>query len=250
MAMWPFTAALGVLGLGALACLIPLARRRERLGGMLLAPRSALRDVAGQPDWIAPLSLVLVFALLGSMAQSGKFLEAVGGSGGGISDSERILIVIVPFLMVVGMLAFNLGAWVVRTGCIWLLARISGEKTRFYPLLSAVGYASLPEWLFGGIITACVIAFGGADLSPTFSIAPPTSLAGLFPDLTAENMPLQHLLGRIEPFGLWSLVLAVIGVQRVCGCAMRKAALIGAIYWMLVLGTTVGVVAIRDAAIG
>ena len=133
MAMWPFTATLGVLGLGTLACLIPLARRRERLGGMLLAPGSALRDVAGQPDWIAPFFFVLVFALLGSMAQTGRFVEEIGRSGGGISSSERILIVIIPFMMVVGILAFNLGAWVVRTGCIWLLARgLRGEN----PVLS------------------------------------------------------------------------------------------------------------------
>jgi hypothetical protein len=247
MAMWPFIAALGVLSLGTLACLIPLARRRERLGGMLLAPGNALRNVAEQPDWIAPFFLVLVFALLGSMAEIGKFLEGISRSGGGISGSARIIIMIIPFLMVVGILAFNLGAWVVRTGCIWLLARISGEKTRFYPLLSAVGYASLPEFLFGGIVTACVIAFGGVHLSPTFSIAPPTSLAGLSPDLIAENIPLRFLFGRIELFGLWSLVLAIIGVQRVYGCPMRKAALIGAMYWILVLGMIVGVVAIWDA---
>ena len=144
--------------------------------------------------------------------------------------------------MVVGATIFGYGAWFVRTGSIWLLARISGERTRFYPLLSAVGYAYLPV-LLRATVAAGMLAFGVAQISG-LSITMPTSLAGLFPALAAGKAPLRVLLGEIEIFSLWSLVLMVIGVQRVYGFRMRQAAVIGAIYWILVVGARVGVAAL------
>ena len=125
-----------------------------------------------------------------------------------------------PFFMIIGILIFGYGAWIVRTGCIWLLARISGEQTRFYPLLSAVGYAYLPEML-GIIVVSSVLAVDPSRVS--------------------------DLLIALPLFGLWSLALAVIGTRRVYGFRMRKSVLIGAIYLILVVGAYAGVIAIGNA---
>lgn len=236
---WPFIAFLSIVAFGVLACLIPLAQRRERLGGVLLAPGRTLQDVAKQPDWVAPFFLVLASALLGALAASGSFLTSMGSRPPGLP----IFMMVMPlFFMVVVATIFGYGAWFVRTGSIWLLARISGERTRFYPLLSAVGYAYLPV-LLQATVAAGMLAFGVAQISG-LSITMPTSLAGLFPALAAGKAPLRVLLGEIEIFSLWSLVLMVIGVQRVYGFRMRQAAAIGAIYWILVVGATVGVAAL------
>ena len=236
---WPFTTALGVLGLGILACLIPLVRRRERLGGILLSPGTTLQQVVGQPDWVGPFFLVLVSALVISMTKIGWMLPVMGGSGRGMPGSMRLVMtIVVPLFMMAGILVFSYGAWLARVGLIWLLARISGERVRLYPLLSVVGYAKLPEMLLGGIVMACAFSLGLAESSCHWPITTVTSLGSLFPNLAAG--PLRILLGAIELFGLWSLVLTIVGVQRVYGFPMRKAAFIVILYWILAVGAIIG----------
>ena len=243
-----FTAVLGVIGLGILASLIPLARRRDRLGGVLLSPASTLQEVAGQPEWVGPFFLLLVSALIGALAGIGMFLKMLAGASG--LPFATMIVMAAMSLLTVLIAAF--ASWFIRTGGIWLLARLSGAKTRFYPLLSVTGYAFLPE-LLAAVLMFFVLIFGQAQF-PSLSPAMPTSLAGLFPDLVKgsgppglANTPLAVLLTRIELFALWSLALTAVGLQRVYGFSMRKAGILSALYWILAVSATVGFAVLMNA---
>ena len=78
------------------------------------------------------------------------------------------------------------------------------------------------------------------------SFTMPTSLAGLFSGLAAGNNPMRALLGEIELFALWSVVLTIVGVQRVYEVSMMKAGFVVILYWLLSVGAIVGFVAIVD----
>jgi hypothetical protein len=243
---WPFTTGLSVTGVAILACLVPLAQRRGRLGGILLSPGRTFQEVAEQPDWVGPFFLVLVSALVASVTTIGKMLTVMGRSTGGMPGGMQIvMLVVMPLVATIALVVYTYLAWLVRTGLIWLLARMSGKRVRFYPLLSTMGYAYLPEMLLAGLVMAVAFGFGGAQASDPWS-AMVTSVAGLLPDLAAGNAPLRVLLGEIELFSLWSLVLVIVGTQRVYGFSMRKAAVIGILYWLLAVGAMVGFVALAD----
>ena len=248
---WPFTTGLGILGVAILACMVPLFQRRGRLGGVLLSPGDTFREVAAQPDWVGPFFLVLVSSLLISVTMTGKMLSAMGDFGGGMPGGMPIVMMtVMPLLMMAAALIFSYLAWLVRAGLIWAFARITGEQTPFYPLLSVVGYALVPEMLLGGIVMACAVVFGMVQLSTFYmmsSLSMPTSLAGLFSGLAVGNDPIRALLWEIELFSLWSLVLTIVGVQRVYGFPMGKAGIIVVLYWLLVVGTVVGFVALANA---
>lgn len=219
---WPFTTALAILGVGVLACLMPLVRRGERLGGVLLSPDRVFQEVTGQPDWVGPFFLILVSVLVGSIAMTGKLLTEMGGTLGGMPGAVGMMMIGMPLFVLAAMLVGGYAGWFIRAGSIWIIARLSGERSLFYPLLSVVGYAFLPELLLGGIVMACVVSFGEISISSMSSLIASTSLAGVLPAL-AGSSPMRALLGEIELFAIWSVVLTTVGVRRVYGVSIRKA---------------------------
>ena len=246
---WPVTAMLAVFGIGALACLVPLGRRRGRLAEIILSPGRAFQGIAEQPEWVGPFFLILVSVLIGAVAAIGTVVQMVSPGMGGMPAAMRLVtIIVVPLLTSAGVILGVYAAWFIRTGLIWLLARICGERTSFRRLLSVIGYAYLPDVLLGGMLMACALAFGYLEVSPAgpSPVAMPTSLAALLPGLGAGSQPLRYLLEDIEVFTLWSLILTAIGVQRAYGFGLRKAAVIVVLYWALVLGAGMGFHAVTE----
>ncbi|MBT4502726.1 MAG: hypothetical protein HOC74_33650 [Gemmatimonadetes bacterium] len=244
---WPFTTGLALFGAVILACLVPLVRRRELLGGILLSPGLTLQEVAEKPDWVGPFCLVMVSSLLAAVIMLGKMLTGLGGfPGGGLPIGAQIATMIVmPMFTTLAVLIAAYLSWLIRGGTIWGLGRISGDRVPFYPLISVVGYAFLPEMLLTGIAMAIGTGFGGVQASSPWD-GMVTSLAGLLPGLGAGNAPLRALLGEIELFSFWSLGLTIVGVQRVYGFSMRKAGCIGVLYWLLAVGAIVGFAFLAD----
>jgi hypothetical protein len=243
---WPFTTGLALFGAVILACLVPLIRRRERLGGILLSPGLTLQEIAEKPDWVGPFCMVMISSLLVALTMLGKMLAGLGSFPGDSSVGVQIAtMIIMPLFTTLAILIVAYLSWLIRGGGIWVFARISGERVPFYPLISTVGYAFLPEMLLTGIAMAIAMGFvGGQASSPWGGMV--TSVAGLFPNLAAGNAPVRALLEELELFSFWSLGLTIVGVQRVYGFSMRKAGCIGALYWFLAVGAIVGFAVLTD----
>ena len=250
---WPFIACTVGLGVALLLCLIPLIRRAEILGILLRSPGQALQQIADRPDWIGPACLILVSLLLVSLVLFGKLFTEMGSGAAPVPQGMRLMMMIfMPVTMLIGMLVAGGVAWVVHTVVIYLLARMSGERAGFYPLLSTVGYALLPETVLAQIVLAVMLSFGFVEFSvPNMaSFSMPTSLTTLVPGLADSGDWLRHLFDRIELFALWSVVLTAVGLQRVCAMSMRKAAILITIYWLLETATVVGIFALAAMAKG
>lgn len=243
---WPFITGLVLFGGVILICLVPLVRRRELLGGILLSPGLTLQEVVEKPDWVGPFCLVMVSSLLVAVTMLGSMLTNLGNFPGGMPVGAQIAtMIIMPLFTTLAVLIVAYLGWLVRGGGIWVLARISGARVPFYPLISVVGYAFLPEMLLTGVVMAIAIGFGGVQTSSPWG-GMVTSVAGLFPALAAGDEPLRALLGEIELFSFWSLGLTIVGVQRVYGFSMRKAGCIGVLYWLLAVGAIVGFAVLTD----
>ena len=188
---WPFVTGVAVFGIGILLCMIPLFLRRERLGGILISPRSTFQEIAEQPDWVGPFFIVLVPSLVLSVATIAMIFSGPGPPPAGMPGA---MLIVIGLAIAIGVTLFLLivsyCSWLVGTGLIWIFARISGERARFYPLLSAVGYANLPQMLLGGIAFACFLVLGTVQvMGPGDMPTMPTSLAGLLPNLAEGPSP-------------------------------------------------------------
>jgi hypothetical protein len=250
MPTWPFTAALVVLGIGALACVMPLVKRSELLGGVLVAPTRTLQMVAGAPDWVGPIVVVVIATLVTTVAFTGRIVSEMGGMFGGAPGAfQMVMMIAMPVVGLLGGFVATLIGWTIRTGAIWVLARIVGERANFRSLFAVVGYAYIPQLLLGSLVTAVSIGFGAMEfsMSSTPDMAVPTSLLWFLPAGTADSTAMQHLLGQIELFALWSLVITAIGVRQVYPFSMTKSAVVVAIYWIVSTAVTVGFFALITA---
>ena len=156
---WPFQTAIVVIGLATLVCVIPLYSRRTRLGSLVVSPKRAFEEIAAEPDWVGPFFIALGATLVIAVAFVGAFLPMFGTSGGpGIFP--LIMMTVVPVITLVAMFLAALANWIIRAGAVWLLAQLFGKQTRFYPVLSAVGYAFMPEMLVGSLLMAVFIGAG------------------------------------------------------------------------------------------
>ena len=191
----------------------------------MLSPGSTLDALVARPDWVGPLFLVTTMGLLillGFLAQAGQLIAGMPS-----------IALIFSFPFAVGcMLIFVYGLWLGRTATIWLVARITGQQTAFFPLFCTVGYASMPEYLLGSVAMVLTVTSGASQTGGFISSAP-TSLGFLLSHETIDNPLLSSIVGSIELFHLWSLVLIVLGLQRLFAISRNQAAIIVVVYWMI-----------------
>ncbi|NKB67361.1 MAG: hypothetical protein GKR89_09900 [Candidatus Latescibacteria bacterium] len=230
---WPFI--LGLLALGACfaLCLVPLYRRRARLGQVLLDPARALHF--SQPDWFGPFCMAWVAALPLAALQGQYAVQRLVGALANAPTGPQVSVLILGALFgLVFYAGIYLGTWLIRTTLIWLLARASGGRAPFAVLLTTVGYASVPEYLLGTLVMAAATTFQFSPLaaSPTVLI---TSLAAFWPQLAATVPGVGVFLEEIELFALWSLVLTIIGTQGVFNFSRWQAAAVVLVYWLAAL---------------
>ena len=187
---------------------------------------------------------MLVAGLVVSVGFIGKVLPDIGDD---LPGQLRLPMMIgLPIFVLLGGLIASVVGWTIRAGAIWILSRLAGERASFYALFSVVGYAYIPQVLLTALVMAGAVGFGlvkfsVADIS---SMVPPTSALWLLPEGTVDSPVARSLIAQIELFALWSLVLTIIGVQRVYAFNMSKAAAVVLLYWVLEIAVAAGFVAL------
>lgn len=242
---WPSVLLIGLLGLASVLCLAVLAWRRHSLGQLLVAPREAMQRVAEKPDWGVPALAVISGTLIVTIPIAAKLAVQFMGIGPGRMALLGGLIAM-PAFTIVASLLFEMGSWVVRTGGLLVLARAFGGRVPFLTLLAVVGYALIPESLFSAILLAVNLHFGVLSASGMWAHGS-ANLAHLLPDLASSRASMGALLAEIDLFSIWSLILSVIGVQRLYRWPAEKAAVVVGIYWLLAAAAAVGVAAGMEA---
>ncbi len=104
-------------------------------------------------------------------------------------------------------------------GVLALAALLAGGQARFRPLLSMVGYASLPITVLGGLLKA-VLVLG----TPVEEVVLVTTSAAIFLGREQVGTWAYRLASLLDPFALWTLALAVTGYAAVSGLRVSRAA--------------------------
>ncbi|HEY0783979.1 MAG TPA: YIP1 family protein [Thermoanaerobaculia bacterium] len=222
-----------------------------RLVGVLVSPVQTFRSIARRPTWIAPL---LVLAILGCglgvlVAQRIDYSESVRKrmeqQGVKASDEqvERSMQLIKKFAPY-GAAGFALvvfpALYLLVAAVFWVAFKMVGGETSYKTSLSVLLHGSLPTGI--AALAAIPIVWGRASLSPeemqrTGGVLL-SSAAAFAPE--GAGPALLALLGSLDVFIFWCLVLWVIGYQEATGVSRKLSASVVVILWVLFVAGKVG----------
>lgn len=219
------------------------------LANALLAPREAferLRDARGW-GWAAFVLVVLVqaaalFVFFGPMSPE-WIVEQQLLSAGELKPDEQAaasqqLAAVAPYSAVFGAVggAIMLGLMVLLLALVWFLAErmARGPRHAYLAWTRFAAWTQLPLVLASlGLILLSLLA---ADPNQPLSAANFASL-----NAWVTRFPVGHThyawAEQLNLFVLWSAVLAMIGFRTWTGAGWARAALVGALPWLLVFGT-------------
>jgi hypothetical protein len=211
----------------------------KRIIGVLISPDETFASIARQPDFLAPLLLIIVLAAIGgflfaqrvdftapareAMEQRGNMSEAQMESALRISAMiGKIFSYASPLLSVIILL--------IVAAVLLLAFRLMGGEGNFKQAFSVTLYAWMPLTILNIILLVIIASKTGItalDL-PTLVMSNPAFL------VTMKEHPLLFaLLASIDIFTIWTLVLFIFGFSYVAGFSKSKSAAIVIIVWVL-----------------
>jgi hypothetical protein len=211
----------------------------QRIIGVLISPDETFASIARQPDFLAPLLLIIVLSTVGgfifaqrvdftapareAMEQRGNMSEAQMESAVKISAMiGKIVSYASPLVSVIILLVI---------AAVMLLAfRLMGGEGNFKQAFSVTLYAWMPLILFNVILVVIIAVKSGVtalDL-PTLVMSNPAFLVTM-----KEHPLLFSLLAVIDIFAIWSLVLFIFGFSYVAGFSKSKSASVVITVWVI-----------------
>lgn len=114
-----------------------------------------------------------------------------------------------------------------------------GASTTFGQMFAVIMYASLPKLLMG-LLAIVTVVFGGSPEAYDMKNPVGTNPAYYMPDSAPW---LKAALGFFDIFGIWQLILLVIGTAIVAKVSRGKAAAVVVGWWLVGLVVSVGIAA-------
>jgi hypothetical protein len=191
---------------------------------VLFRPRSTLGKIAAQPGsvWLAPL-LILTLTTLVSVAVAGSIKQAAVLSGGPTlppdfqymppemqeqymqalqATSSPVFLYVFPAITSLGGVWFG---WLLVTGLLHLVVTLLGGRGDTGLTLNIVAWSGLPFAVRDLVRTVFMLVTRQLLGSPGFS--------GFIPaDVTGGLAYLGQLLGLLDIYVLWNIILLVLGV--------------------------------------
>ena len=224
--------------------------RREDLGAawtVLVRPRDTFRRLRARSPVLAPWIVgsalaVGLTALTLSVSQRAAVHLAAELDTPELAEDMQQGLRRLGWVSVAGAPAGLIAQWALVSLVLWAPASLATARARYRVVLSVVAYSALPG-LFGRAVDLGVAWTQGPefgpDLVPVLSSA--TSLGALFP--AVQGAWPAALLDHLTVFGIWGLVLWIVGLSAALDLGVKRAALVAAPVWtlMLVLAASVDV---------
>lgn len=217
----------------------------EKVIGVFISPGKTFKYLSERPDfWSAfiVISLVIIACgmlalpnqmpvlLSGIIAETQTSLEAAGMSESEITDTISAMQNYMPYVFygqaVLGQPIGILIVWLMLTLGVFFIGLMQGLKTDFKKLFGVLPWISFIGMLPVQIITTMIFMSGRitemADMQ-NMRIIKPYSLAGLLPESVELPKFAMVVLGTIDPFYIWSLIIMVIALEHVNNCKRSQA---------------------------
>lgn len=195
----------------------------ERFLKVLTAPGEAFRAIVDDPRILWPGLIIIAVSLLLTILiipETKQFTaETLAASGQKPDQIALAMKFLVPGALAGTVLALPL-VWLVQAGILALYNQMSVGEARFKQLLAVAIFSGIPS-IIKSVLSAGLIKTMGFKAAMQVN----TSLA-LFLGTNSQTSFLYRFLGHIELFGVWGLVLLILGGSL----AMKKKCMGLAIY--------------------
>jgi len=220
-----------------------------RVIGVLVSPEKTFKSIAERPTWVAPLLLMTLFSLgFGWVAQqrvnqaelfkyqmdklgmelSKEQMAKLESEAAGQSQTRQVVGLCFGVAVVAGI-------YLAIAGLFLAVFRMAGSEVDFGRSLSTILHGFLPAGMVMALLNLAIVF-------PRTEISPEEMTTGLLTSslrpLAPESSPvLQSLLGSVDFFAIWSVVLLILGFRTVARVSTRTAATAVFVLWGLwVLG--------------
>lgn len=227
----------------------------SRIFGVLFSPKPTFDSIVRRPTWIVPVILGCIFfiSVVAIFTQRGgwpSFFEKQDANSSRMQsmsaeDRERTMetqIKIAPkFGYVEGVVIPPIAALLVA-GVLMLVFNLSGAtKVDFKTSLGIVSYAWVP-WLVHGVLSILILFLKDASTVDLQNIVA-SNPGALLSDDAAKW--LVSLLGSIDIFAIWTLILLAIGYSATNPkkLSFGKAFILAIIPWIFFIAIKVGITA-------
>ncbi|HWW61936.1 MAG TPA: Yip1 family protein [Thermoanaerobaculia bacterium] len=213
----------------------------ERLIGVFLWPVRTMQSIARRPDWLLPLAVIVVVAIVSSiiltprMDIEGMLREQMAGrkdvSQEQIDSMIKVTKKIQPLTAVFGAAAVPI-AVLAAAGLFFVALQMFGGDAKFPQVFSVTAYGWLPIVVQRILLTALVI--------PRARIRP-DRIAGLLKSSLGSFLPvgrnpaLLTLCSSIDVFVIWTLILLIIGYSFAAKLKRGTVAAIVLTIWIVVV---------------
>lgn len=216
--------------------------------GVLVSPRPTFESIARRPSWLAPLLILLALYLALQVLVTQRIdMEAVMRQAmeerNQPVDEEQIA-AMSEMQSKVGLacqvVVFPAGMLLIAALFLGL-THLAGGEIGFKKSLAVTVHGLMPNALAWLLTVPVVLGRREIDVSEAQSGLLASHLGVLAP----EDAPawLTALLGRIDLFSIWSLLLLGLGLHLVGGLSKRAAAAVVLVVWLLWVGLMVGTAA-------
>ena len=226
----------------------------QRITGVLFSPDEAFRDIAQRPNVLAPLVILLIVAIVGTIIVVPRLdfetmmRDQLERSGRNLApeDLDRTVKIMVASSKVIGYLSpiLAVGVWAIVALALLLAFRMFGGEGTFKQAFSVTLYAWFPNCI-NSIIGTIILATKGSVDPTQMATLVRSNLAFLVDPKT--NQVAFAALSSIDIFSIWTLVLFIIGFAYVSRMSKARSATIVISLWAVVLFFKVGFAAIGAA---
>ena len=203
----------------------------DRVIGVLISPGATFASIARQPDFWVPVILLVVVSLVAGiiLAQRVDFVapmrEQMEERGAPQSQIESTVRFMTPFFKGISYASPILAIifLLVISAAMLLAFRAMGGEGDFRQAFAVTAYAWMPEVIKSAITTIIVASKSGLTAVDLATVV--RSNPGFLVTMK-EHTFLFSLLTSIDVFGIWTLVLFVIGFAYVSKFSKAKSAAI------------------------
>jgi hypothetical protein len=222
------------------------------LFGIIDRPAGTFKAVLGRRNWVmwlVPLLILMaglaIFSVINlpyaqemAREQAERQLASLPAEQAEMARSRLDTTLSTPVMLATtigfGSLVLLIGVLAQATFLYFSALMAGGDDMTFGSVFTMSSWTKLPQAL-NFLVQAGFVAFSGSSISyPGLSV-----LVGTGDLMTDVRNPLFVLLGRIDLFWLWHLVLVVIGLAVVARISRGKALVLTILYAALALGITV-----------
>ncbi|HEX6094830.1 MAG TPA: Yip1 family protein [Thermoanaerobaculia bacterium] len=229
----------------------------QRIAGVFFSPGETFADIARRPDILVPLLVILAIGYVTTFmvmphldwdAMIAQQAEMVKKQNPNVGDDDvarmgritrsmgTVMSYLAPLLVIVGYLIIAL--------VIWGACRMMGGEGNFKQAFSTTLYAHFPRVLLGIVAAVVVMARGMVDPSTMATVV--KSSPAFLVDMK-EQPVLFSLLGSLEIFQIWTIVLLVIGFAALTKLSRAKTAAIVVSLWVIMVVVKLGFAALGAA---